>query len=84
MESISDEPHAWSLEGVVGGEGESQLKCSILKHRVGKTADHTVPGEDVSLSWSSRQTSQGRSLENGELTQKSLLSGNITFCSVSE
>ena len=63
MESISDEPHAWSLEGVVGGEGESQLEYSHLKHRVGKTADHTVPGEEVPLSGSSRQTDQGSVVE---------------------
>ena len=63
MENIGDEPHAWSLEGVVGGEGESQLKYSHLKHRVGKTADHTVPGEEVSLLGSSRQTGQGSVLE---------------------
>ena len=69
MEDISDEPHAWSLEGVVGGEGESQLKCSILKDRVGKTADHTVPGEDVSLSRSSRQTDKRSVLERGEISQ---------------
>ena len=46
MENISDEAHAWSLEGVVGGEGESQLKYSHLKDGVGKTADHTVPETD--------------------------------------